>query len=361
MTFVANAKRLTLLAACQLLALPGHAQDPAPVEAVMPERSQSQRTLELSGSLTPRRAASLSPRVPGLVAEILVDAGDPVARGGVLLRLDDQLAKLAVAEAAAAVEESRATLAEARRRRDEAERLVEDNYVSRTEIEAMNAQVAIAEAAVARQDAMAATARARLERHSVIAPFDGVISRKMTEAGEWVETGAVIAELVGTRELWVDVRAPQEYWGELRPDTAVSVVLDAQPGRTIDAVVHARVPVNDPSARTFLVRLLLEDIDDPAMITPGMSARARFTLDGGNEILRVPRDALIRYPDGTTTLWVVEEDGGTARAREIRVTVGRTDGDRVEIVSDLEPLRPVIVRGNENLTEDRVVRVTDDS
>lgn len=361
MTIAATARRLAVLAACLLPGLPGHAQDPAPVEVVMPERGQSERTLELSGSTTPRRAAALSPRVPGLVAEILVDAGDPVTNGDVLLRLDDQLARLAVDEAAAALEESRAALAEARRLRDEAERLAGDNYVSRTEIGARNAQVAIAEAAVARQDSLAATARARLARHTVIAPFDGVISRKMTEAGEWVETGAVVAELVGTRELWVDVRAPQEYWGELRPDTAVSVVLDTQPGRSIDAVVHARVPVSDPSARTFLVRLLLEDIDEPATITPGMSARARFTLAGGDEVLRVPRDALIRYPDGTTTLWVVEEDGDAMRAREIRVTVGRTDGDRVEIVSELDPLRPVVVRGSEILTEDQAVRISDDS
>jgi membrane fusion protein, multidrug efflux system len=331
------------------------AQTPVPVEVVMPETGRPDRTLELSGSVTPRRAASLSPRASGLVAEIGVDAGDRVRKGDVLLRLDGTLAELAVAEAEATLQESRAALNESRRLRDESRRLVRDNFVSQTEVEAQEAALELAEAAVARSQSQLATARERLARHTVVAPFDGVISRRLTEAGEWVETGNAVAELVSLDELWMDVRAPQQYWSELQPDAAVSIVLDAFNEMRLDALVHARVPVSDPSARTFLVRLSFEA--EPGTVTPGMSGRARFTLPGKQEVLRVPRDALIRYPDGTTTVWVVEERDGATRADEIEVTVGRSSGDTVEIVSGLDPLRPVVVRGNEVLSRGQAVSV----
>lgn len=325
----------------------------------MPETGRAVRTLELSGSVTARRAAMLSPRVPGLVANVAVDAGDRVEAGDVLLRLDDELAALAVTEAEAALEEARAARDEARRLVEEGRRLVGDNYLSQTEVGAREAQLAVAEAAVSRSDSELATARERRDRHSVVAPFAGVISRKLTEAGEWVQTGAAVAELVGLDELWLDVRAPQQHWPELTPNVAVSATLDALPGTTLDAAVHARVPVSDPEARTFLVRLVLNG--DASGITPGMSGRARFELPGSAEVVQVPRDALIRYPDGTATVWIVAEDGGETRAREVPVTVGRVAGDTVEIVSEFDPLRPVVVRGNEVLTEDQLVRVVSGS
>lgn len=334
---------------------PAAPQTPAPVEVVMPDTGRPVRTLELSGSVTPRRAAALSPRVPGLVAAVDVDAGDRVRAGDILLRLDGTLAELAVAEARASVEESRAALAEAQRLLDEARRLVSDNFVSETEVEAQEAELRLAEAAVTRSNSQLATARERLERHSVVAPFDGVISRKLTEAGEWVETGTPVAELVSLGELWMDVQAPQQYWAELSPQAEVAVTLDARAGSPIEALVHARVPVSDPSARTFLVRLAIEA--EPGTVTPGMSGTARFSLPGDREVVRLPRDALIRYPDGTTTVWIVEERDGILRAQEVEVVVGRSSGDEVEILSELDPQLPVIVRGNEVLTQDQPVRV----
>lgn len=334
------------------------AQTPATVEVVMPESGEGVRTLELSGSVTPRRAATLSPRIPGLVAEVAVDAGDRVSAGDVLMRLDDKLAELAVLEARASVEESRAALKEAQRLYDEGRRLVADNYVSETEVAAREAALAVAQAAVSRSESQLATAEERFARHNLVAPFDGVISNKLTEAGEWMETGAAVVELVGTDELWLDVRAPQQYWHDLSPDADVTVTLDALPDRTLDAVVHARVPVSDPDARTFLVRLLFQDGQDLASrVTPGMSGRATFRLSADREVLRLPRDALIRYPDGTTTVWVVEQQGQEKRAREVEVAVGQTSGDNVEITSDLDPLLPVVVRGNEILQQDQLVRV----
>lgn len=339
-----------------LWAGPLAAQAAAPVEAVMPEVGESQTEVRLTGSFTARRAAALSPRVPGLVAHVAVDAGDRVSAGDVLLRLDDEIAELEVRGAEAALEEGLANLAESQRLRDEAVDLGSRNALPATEVAARRSAVAVAGAAVSRANSDLTTARERLRRHTLIAPFDGVVASRDTESGEWVETGAAVLELVGTDELWLDVRAPQRYWPDLRPDSQVTAMADAFPDRVMEARVHARVPVSDPSARTFLVRLV---VDEPAGITPGMSASAQFTLGDKQRVLRVPRDAIIRYPDGTTTVWVVDDSGDAPLAREVTVDVGRYLGDRVEIGAGISATDPVVIRGNEVLTQGQTVRLTE--
>lgn len=70
------------------------AQDAAPVSVAMSEAQPAVERFELTGSLMDRRAARLSPRLPGLVESVEIDAGDEVAAGSVLVQLDDRLAEL---------------------------------------------------------------------------------------------------------------------------------------------------------------------------------------------------------------------------------------------------------------------------
>jgi len=331
------------------------AQEPAPVAVAQPEVRPAVERVELTGSFTARRAAQLSPRLSGLVETIDIDAGDEVAAGDVIVRLDDRLAELQLAQADAAVAEARASFDEAVRLRDEALRLSEDRFLPDTEIQARKSAAQVAQATLDVARAERDTAVERLERHAIAAPFDGVIARKLTESGEWVETGTAVAELVAVDDLWLDVQAPQRLWPRLRQDTGVEVVVDALGRRTFAAEVAARVPLSDPNARTFLLRLVLVDADPD--ITPGMSARAMLRLTSDTDALLVPRDALIRYPDGTITVFVVDDSDAPPRARQREVAVGRVDGNMAVIESGLEAGRPVVVRGNEMLSDGDAVRV----
>lgn len=335
------------------------AQETAPVRVAQPELRPAVERIELTGSFVARRAARLSPRLSGLVETIGVDAGDLVSEGDVVVQLDDRLAEMQLAQFEASVTQGRAALDEAIRLRDEAVELGEDRVIPATEIEARRSAVQIArarlEVAVAERD----TAAERLARHAIVAPFSGVIARRLTESGEWVETGAAVAELVALEDLWLDVQAPQRLWPRLREDTEVSVVVDALGDESFAAEVAARVPVSNPDARTFLLRLVLSNADPD--ITPGMSARAHLRLTSDDDALLVPRDALIRYPDGTTTLFVVDTQGTPPRARQREVSVGRVDGDWAVIDSGLDAEQAVVVRGNEVLQDGDAVRILESS
>jgi len=135
-----------------------------------------------------------------------------------------------------------------------------------------------------------------VERHVLTAPFGGVVSRRMGDLGEWVGPDTPILELVQTDRLWLDVRVPQGYFGRVSRDSEVRVRLDAIAGEPLRARVAEVVPVSDPDARTFPARIALPNPE--GRMTPGMSGRATLRIGTGRSGVVVPRDALIRYPDG---------------------------------------------------------------
>lgn len=324
-----------------------------PVSVVRPDTGQASRTLNFSGNLIARRAASLSPQVAGQIEQVHADVGDRVEAGDVMMRLDASLAVLEVARAEAAVEQARAVLDEAGRLVDEGRRLVADRFVPDTEVRAREANLAQAEAALARAQSELEIEQEQLTRHDLRAPFSGVVSQRHSELGEWVTPGTTVLNLVAVDELWLDVRVPQEYWSDMAEELSVEAVADAAPDRSLDARVHARVPVNNPTARTFLLRLLIQD--DSGSIIPGMSARVSIKLPGSGSVMLVPRDAIIRYPDGTTTLWIIPAGSNQARQRQVEVV--RNLGDQVELAGELASGDRVVVRGNEALSEGETVRI----
>ena len=216
------------------------AQDEArPVEVGEVRRAAEKQVLEMTGSVTARRQARLSARTAGLVEQLKVDAGDVVKEGDVLMQLDAELAKLAVEKVVADREQAELEQAEARRLEEEVRDLARSGAFSRSEATTRVTNLRLKSSALSRSQVMEKEQRAILERHQLVAPFDGVISRKMAEEGEWVATGTPVVELVETKGLRMDVQVPQEWVSRLKGKPAVSVTLDAYPEKTLEGTIDA--------------------------------------------------------------------------------------------------------------------------
>jgi len=350
---------LRALGAALLVCLPVActlAQDAAPVVVAVPRQSQTTEEIRLTGTLTAERSARLSPRVDGLVARLHVDAGDRVKSGAPLLELDATVATLALERARAGTAEARARSEEAQRLVTEARRLVAEKHLPETELARREAEAKLAAAALAASQAALREQAEMVRRHVVPAPFAGVVARRLTDVGEWVARGTPVLELVATDRVRLDLQAPQERFGAIREDAVVRVFADSLHGESLPGRIVARVPVSDPTARTFLVRVLVDGA--AGRLLPGTSATAVVALAGSREALLIPRDALLTYPDGSHSVFVVQDAGSGGRiALERRVKIGR-GGAQVEILEGLQPGDRVVVRGNERLRNRQPVRIT---
>ena len=357
------ATTLTTLVLAAATSSPATPPPPRPVTVSRPVREPLVTTLELTGSLTARRQSRLSARTSGLIQRLEVDAGHAVNQGDILMELDPALATLALEKSSAQKRQAELELADADRLLTEGRNLAKVGGFSRSEAETRETNARVRRALLESLTVEVREQEEIIARHRLPAPFSGVISRKLAEEGEWVQTGTPVLELVETGAPWLDVQAPQEAYAALRggegPDAApppgITVLLDAFPDVSLPATIASRVPVKD-AARTFLVRLAL---DDPrGLAAPGMSARARFTLRRREPVVQVARDAVVRLPDGTTRVWVVGNAGGSPVAQSRPVELGASLSQLIEVRRGLDDTPLVIVRGNEGLRENQPLTVT---
>lgn len=333
------------------------AQEASPVSVVSPQRVTLSETRRLTGTVTAARTSALSPRIAGLVAEITVDAGDRVEDGAVILRLDDELARLERERSVAALTEGKARLAEAERLSREATELARQKTLPATQAEAAAAAARISASTMASLEASARLQQAVLRRHLLPAPFAGVVTARHADVGEWVQNGDAVIDLVALEDLRFDVRAPQELYPLLAQGDAATVRLDALPGEPLEGHIAARVPLADAATRSFLVRIGFDGL--PPAVIPGMSGEARIGLSRKQEGWALPRDALVSYPDGTRSVWLVEERDGRSVAAARRVRTGRAVDGLIEVTEGISGGERVIIRGNEGLRDNQPVRVVD--
>lgn len=352
-------QRFTIVVLFLSLSSTAFAQAPVQVEPVSSRSIVNQ--IGVTGTVTSPRRAVLSTAVAGLVAELAIDEGYRVEAGEPLLKLDAELAQLALERAEAELRQREIELDDAKRRFTEADKVGAQRGIARTQIESLRAEVTSDEAALAAARAAAREQRAIVARHTLKAPFAGVISERRTELGEWVNPGDGLLELVATDNLRFDFRVGQENFNIIAPGTPVDIAFDALPGRSIPARVDTIVPIKNPGARTFLVRVLADtaEVDAPVAITPGMSVRGKLRVDTGRSGVTVSKDAILRFPDGRVTVYVIDDEGELPVVHERIVTTGFEFSGSVEVTSGLAAGDVVVVRGNETLQEGQTVSILD--
>ncbi len=302
--------------------------------------------LPISGSVVSPRQADLAVQQSGLVRAVYFEEGDIVAKGEVLLELDSELAKLELQRFQAMREESRLLFDEAKRLADEARRLIDARNISQSEYSARLAMEAAEQSRVQQLELQIEAQQLRIKQHSLLAPFAGMISQRHAEEGEWLDANSPAFELFQTDPLRVVARIPERYYAEVSAGTPAAISFDARPGDTIEARIDAVVAAADGNSRSFRVRI---DLPNPGLkLAPGMSAHLDFSLGQNNDnaVLQVVADAIVRLPDGSAVVWVVQD----GVVEPVTVKLGRRNGARVEVISErLKEGTQVVTLGNESL------------
>ena len=313
------------------------------------------KQVPLTGTVTSARIAKLSTEVSGQVEAVNVEVGDRVETGAALIELDREIEQLTLEALRASTRQARAELADARRRYKDAERLREQRNISENELRLREAEVEIDTAVLKQRQAQEQRQQARVDRHTLRAPFAGVISERLTENGEWIEPASPVLTLVAVDDLRIEFRVPQEFFSSVNAKSALTVTLDALPERKFDGSIAAVVPVSDASSRTFLIHVKVDAGD--AHLTPGMSVHGKLNLTTGRQGVVISRDAILRYPDGRVTVWVINPGSEPPTVAEKRVTTGHGFDGLITIRAGLQAGDVVVVRGNEALQDGQQVRI----
>ncbi|XOV82683.1 MAG: efflux RND transporter periplasmic adaptor subunit [bacterium] len=328
-----------------------------PVAVASVTQKQLNEPVKLVGSIVPQRMTQISVQVSGMITSMRVDEGAHVSAGDVLFTLDDSIARINVTRSTAQLEQARAELREAQRQLAESERLRKDGYVPASTLETAQTRVAVAEAVIGQREADLAQARENLSRHTIKAPFTGVVTRKQAEQGQWLNPGSAALEIIDATTVRVEVAVPQRFVTGLAVGTQAEIEADALPGQIFDTRVAAVIPRGENNARTVPIWLAVEN--SSGQLLPGMSAKV--TLGFSNEqpmVLAVPNDAIIRRADGSTLLWLVRDGEPNLTVKPLPVALGRRDAQYSEVVGEgLKAGDRVVVRGNESLRPDQAVYV----
>ncbi|MFQ5483463.1 MAG: efflux RND transporter periplasmic adaptor subunit, partial [Nitrospinaceae bacterium] len=214
----------------------------------------------------------------------------------------------------------------------------------------------------------AAEARMRInqdniDRATLRAPFDGIVVKKETEIGEWLEQGDPAASLMAIRPVKVEIHLPQALFSLVRMGTKARVILPSpdrpRDGKVFKAKVIEKVASGDPGSRTFPVRLKVQRPKN--FLAPGMLVQVELQPGGDKKkLLYVPKDALVRTAKDTS-VWVVRQDdkNGSTVAR-VTVIPGRSMNHWVAIGIKKKQIRPgdwVVVQGNERLKPGARVKI----
>ncbi len=330
-----------------------------------------------NGYVVARTRASVSSRISGRIASLVVEEGSVVRRGQVMARLENAEFMAAVEQAVAESLRAEASLNEARTSRDQlqrdlvrardlaarnlepartAEDLAAQHAGAAARVEAQKAQVQLAIAGIA-------YARANLDNTYIRAPFDGTILRKDAEVGEVVApvatggglTRGAVVTMADLQTLEVEVDVNEAYIAQIKSGQPARVILDAYPTANFQAEVRQIVPTADRQRATVQVKVRLLERDP--RILPEMGARVEFLEEAtaapdAPPRVFAPADA-VRNAGSSTIVWVVR-DGLAAR---VVVEAGPVSGGRREVRSGLTGGETLILNPHSNLADGARVNV----
>lgn len=320
-------------------ATPTCADEPAAmtVEATLPVIQPMPEEIVVTGTLVANEWVRISPEIAGTVKSLPFEEGGHIAKGDLILELDDALL-------AAQLRQAQASFDLAKLRHDRNRELLKRKSISQAVFDESAAELNERRAALE-------VSQVGLDKTRIRAPFAGYISLRDTSVGAYVTPGEDLLILVDDSLLKLDFRVPERLAGAVKPGTRVSFRIQSDSeGRDYQAMVRAAQPAITPNSRTLLARASYAN--DNREILAGSFATVKLTLGETDSVTTIPEQALTGSALGYR-IFVV--DDGLAVQRD--VTLGVRREGRVAITSGLDPDEPVIIAGQQLLRDGSPVNV----
>jgi RND family efflux transporter MFP subunit len=288
---------------------------------------------EVVGTVQPKLQASIEAKITGRITRLPVRVGQSVKQGELLVELATQ-------EIQAKLDQAKAAFHQAELEFNRTANLRKQSAATQAEFDTVQARYNGAKAAVAEAEALSGYTQ-------IVAPFDGVIARKMADEGDLAMPGRPLLELEGRAGLRLVADVPSLLASHVLPEAMLAVRMDTA-ADCITGTVAEISPTADPASRTVRVKL---DLPEGVNLRSGQFGRLAVPVSEAS-FLFVPEPALVRR--GQLEILFVAADG---KAQMRLVRTGKQTSQGIEILAGLTAGEAVVVEGAAALRDGQPLQI----
>ena len=294
-----------------------------------------EQTLPLTGSLAPLTEATVKAKVAGELVAVTVREGESVKQGQVLAKIDLTEVQARVAARQADVEAAKAQLVWAEKNRGQQKALLDKSFISQSAFDNIQSNFDVAAAKLRSADAELVMVRKALGDAVLVAPFSGIVSQRLAQAGERVALDAKVVSIVDLSRLQLEASVPPAAIGQVKIGQALNFRVEGFGEREFAGRIERINPSALAGSRSISVYAVIDNRE--GLLRGGMFAQGALTLSRVEGALAVPASA-VREEIGQTFVYAIEEGlikrknvkvGAPDAAGRVQVLDGLTAGDRI--------------------------------
>ncbi len=303
------------------------------------QQGQFADTVEALGTLQARDNVALAATVTELITEIHFSDGQRVAKGDLLVKMDDS-------EQQAMLAEEKARLIEAQQNVERLKPLANRGAASKAALDQNQALLAAAEARIK-------AIEARIKQRAVVAPFSGVVGLRNISVGSLAQPGTVVTTIDDDSVMKLDFSVPELFVGQIKIGNEISATADAYKDTVYQGRIASIDSRIDPVTRSITVRALLDNAE--SSLKPGMLMRVSLSKN--------PRQALVLQEEAVFAegrkkfVYAVAESDKGLIAQKREVSLGQRREGEAEIIGGLKAGERVVVHGIQRLRDGRLISI----
>lgn len=313
-----------------------------PVTVAKAELGSVIRYIDAIGTLRPYNSVVIKSEVNSVISKIHFTEGTTVKKGDLLIELDDAAARASLMEAEAYYRKAKSEF-------EPVEKLADRGVMARVNRDRLKAEMDVNAAKVE-------SCKNVLEKHKIIAPFDGIIGLKEVSEGQFVTPGNELVKLVDCNPLKVDFKVIEADIKHVYVGQEVKVLVGGDKTQEVSAKIIAIDPESDRISHSFNVRALLDVSEEIAQafptLKPGRFVSIKIIPDESQKGILVPESSLEKSGDEDYLYRIIE-----GIAVRTLVTTGVRKNGMIEIITGVNEGETIVTSGQQGVLDGRGVSI----
>ncbi|OGB60376.1 MAG: hypothetical protein A2Y94_08230 [Caldithrix sp. RBG_13_44_9] len=334
-----------------------------PVEVSTIKLGEVVQSIKYSGDITAEFEVKVFSKIPDRIEKYFVDEGETVRKG-------DPIARVVATTIEQGVKQNEAMLISVKAQEsnlaiefERAQRLNQQNALSKQQFEAVKTQYESIQAQVQQAEAALLSMKSQLNDATVTAPISGIIGKRYYEMGDMANPAVPLVMIVKMERVKIEFNATEEDLGKLTVGQVAKVKVKAFPDQIFEGKVYKISPILDPTTRMAEVEVLVDNKN--GILKPGMYAEVEVITGIIADVMVVPRYAVIE----STTMEKVNQIDQVVKnyyvfvvdsnqALQKKLDVRYVNHNWLAVNSGISVGDKLVVAGQNNLRDGAVVTIT---